>query len=403
MLDLKKIATICAAHNNKVWVAYSGGVDSHVLLHLARQQFNNLNAIHINDGLSPNAAKWQEHCEQQCIVLNIPLTTVTVDATAQPKQSPEDAARNARRAAWQKNLPKDAILLLAHHADDQAETILYRLCRGTGPTGLAGMQLESKLGHITLLRPLLECRKEDIIEYARLNNLNYVHDETNNELHFDRNFIRNIIIPQLKQRWPAVVANINRAGILSEQLVDCLQPEITKNLQQVIDLPGNNLNVLRWSKLSFAWQFETLRAWLQQHNISASLQHIQTIVNEVIGAAVDANPQFVIAEKQIRRFQGRLYVLDCDAANTPENFSVCWDLKSELQLPDNTKLQPAQISKDSNYLAELQQKNIIVKKGSHGAKAKKLFQQFGIPVWERHKYPLVFADGKLVAIVGLWS
>ena len=219
--------------NKNIWVAYSGGVDSHVLLKLASQAFPKVHAVHINHGLSSNANIWQRHCETVCVGLNIKLHCINVNAKPKAKQSPEDAARIARRAAWQNLLTSEDILLLAHHADDQAETILYRLFRGTGPKGLSGMALQSKLGVVSLFRPLLAIGKQDILKYAAKNKLAYISDESNIDNKYDRNYIRNQLLPHITQRWPAAVANINRAGKLNLQLLDCVKPVVQEKLIRI--------------------------------------------------------------------------------------------------------------------------------------------------------------------------
>lgn len=413
MLNLKKFHDTCGhmvQQDCTVWVAYSGGIDSHVLLHLARQTFKNLRAIHINHNLSPNAKQWEQHCDAQCAALDIDLVCVSVDATPNAKQSPEDAAREARRAAWLQVLGEDDVLLTAHHADDQAETILYRLFRGTGPTGLIGMQQQTKVEKITVFRPLLQHSKQDVLNYAAQHNLQHIVDESNANSKFDRNFIRNEVMPLLQQRWPAVQANINRAGVLCAQMLDCLQPEISEKLAQVIDPPCDSLNITRMLNFSSLWHTEILRAWLLSKNVTASVQHLTTIMKEVVGAAIDANPQFLIGGKVVRRFQGRLYILDFYAANETvdhndedQEYEIDWNLQETILLPCGIKLTPSQLGVADEYLQELRQCEVVVKKGSHGTKAKKLFQLFGVPVWERSKYPLVFADGRLVAIIGLWA
>jgi len=345
-----------AGRQRQIWVAYSGGVDSHVLLDLARRSFPNVRAVHINHGLSALDDQWQQHCEMVCANLEIPLQSIRVTAVAKPGQSHENVARIARRNAWCTMLQANDLLLIAHHAADQAETILYRLLRGAGPKGLSGIKAKTKLGVATLLRPLLNITKAEILEYAQVNNLNWLQDPTNYNNNFDRNYIRNTILPVMLQRWPAAIANINRAAQLCDRSSNLVSQQATVKLQDIL-LGDNTLDLLKLLQEPPHWQHEILRLWLSRSNITPSLQQLEIICAEVIGARLDAQPEYVIANWILKRSNNKLYLLV----------------------------------------------NQVLPVSSHGRKAKKIFQQHGIPPWERAKYPLVFADNKLVAIVGLWN
>jgi len=345
-----------ASRQRQIWVAYSGGVDSHVLLDLARRSFPNARAVHINHGLSTFDDQWQQHCEMVCAALDVPLQCIRVNAIAKPGQSQENIARIARRNAWRSMLIENDILLIAHHAEDQAETILYRLLRGAGPKGLSGIKSRTKLGAAILLRPLLDITKQQILEYAQINNLNWVQDQTNDSNSFDRNYIRNTILPVMLQRWPAAIANINRASELCDRAASLISQQAAAKLHNIL-LTDNTLDLIKLSQESQHWQHEVLRLWLARCDITPSLQQLEIICSEVIGARIDAQPAYIIANWLLKRSNNKLYLL----------------------------------------------KNEALPISIHGRKAKKIFQQHGIPPWERAKYPLVFADDKLVAIVGLWT
>lgn len=379
-----------------IWIAYSGGVDSHVLLHLAAISFPNVRAVHINHNLGPEDQLWQQHCEQVCVALKVSLQSISVDAKAKPKQSPEEAGRIARRKAWQNLLTADDVLFIAHHADDQAETILYRLFRGTGPKGMCGMQPHSKIEEVSLFRPLLNVSKQQILDYSQKHNLNWISDQSNQEANYARNYIRNKIMPLITHRWPKATANINRAGELCGQLLKIVNPVILQKLDQIYGLNNTELDLDKLQQCSNFTQTELLRAWLQVHNLTPSLNQIILIQKQVIAAKIDAKPKFVIADKTIRRSNNKLYILDNSKIYTQETFVVEWDLSGDLNLPTGQILKPEQ-------LANLKVSKVMVQLGSHGRKAKKIFQQHDVPPWERSKYPLIFVDDKLHSIVGLWS
>lgn len=321
---------------NTIWIAYSGGVDSTVLMHIASKHYDNIHAVHINHGLNANACMWERHCASEAKKLGVPFTSLKVNAQPISGQSPEEAARNARYSAFKRLVADNDVLLTAHHADDQAETVLYRLLRGTGPKGLGAMQPKTINQGIKILRPMLDIKRDEILEYAKSENLSWIEDCSNNNQDFDRNFIRQRIMPLLKQRWSAVT-NINRAAGLCAELHTNIATE------DVLDLKF--------------WQRETIRAWLHKHKLQPTLQQLNTILTEVVNARSDAQPRFVLGNKIICRSQNKLYVISKDCA---------------------------------------------ARKSTHGRPAKKIFQQFGIPPWERDNYKVIYQDGRLIEIVGLW-
>lgn len=383
-----------------IWVAYSGGIDSHVLLELTAKSFSNVRAVHINHGTHPDDDQWQQHCEIICSELNVPLHSIKVKTTPRLKQSYETAARNARRDAWKNLLAADDLLLVAHHADDQAETILYRLLRGTGPRGLTGMQTYSAIGNATLLRPFLNTRKKEILAYAQERQLNWITDRSNQDNSIDRNYIRNNIMPQLQARWPQGINNINRAGTICAQMLQEIEPQVETKLATM--LVAQALDLTKFASETTFWQQELLRAWLQQHALVPSMQHIRMLQSQVINARIDAMPQLHIGSKIIKRSNNKLFVL------VPENkaqaeFYAIWDITQSLALPSGKYLQAQQVFENSDIISKLAQTEVTVRIGVLGRKAKKIFQQHAIPPWERLNYPLVFAGDRLVSVVGLWN
>lgn len=403
MLDVAWLSARYVALNHKfsnVWIAYSGGVDSHVLLHLAQQYFPNLRAIHINHNVNDEDQLFARHCKQTCANLNIPLECVNVNVQIAPGLSFETAARQARREAWKNILGENDLLLLAHHAEDQAETILYRLLRGTGPHGLTGMRERSKLDKAYIWRPLLNISKQEILSYAKMYSLKWMQDITNTNNTYDRNYLRNNVMPILLQRWPTAMQNINRAGLLANQLLMSMQPMLMEKLHATTN-QDQTLNLSILSTESQAWQIEILRAWLAKHQIVASLKKLTIILNEVIGARKDAVPELLLCRKIIKRSNNKLFILDINEQENKQ-YELHWDAKSDLQLPCGKCLKPSDISTQESFINKIAALSITVRKGTLGRKAKKIFQQHAIPPWQRSDYPLLFANGRLISIVGLW-
>jgi tRNA(Ile)-lysidine synthase len=391
--------------DQQICIAYSGGVDSHVLLHLAHQTFPNLKAIHINHALSAADDQYQQHCEQVCAQLNIPLSCVTIDVQQFAGKGLENAARTARRAVWQQHLTAQDILLVAHHADDQAETILYRLLRGAGPHGLSGIKPLSKVGQAKLFRPFLQINKQQILAYAREQQLSWIQDQTNQNDQFDRNYLRNKVMPLLTRRWAHATASINRAGSLCAQLLSNLEPIMADKLARML---GNDLtlDLTTLQQENFATQLELLRAWLQRHQIIPSSKQLQLLFQQVVNARHDAQPQLQFAGKIVQRSKHRLYVLEpiktATAAAAEETIEISWNMQDKLLLPNGEHLTVQHISTDASFIDKLKQQSVTVRIGAHGRKAKKIFQQAGVPPWERLKFPLIFVGDRLVAIAGLW-
>lgn len=389
------------ARFNTIWVAYSGGVDSHVLLDLAQQAFTNVRALHIHHGISLDDDRWQEHCRQICKQRNIPLDCIQVDAAPKPGQSAEETARTARRNVWAKILTAKDLLLLGHHADDQAETILFRLLRGAGPHGLTGMHTFSKLAKTTLWRPMLNVTKQAILQYAGDHNLQWLDDPSNESLAYDRNYLRHKILPLLQARWPKTVANINRAGSICAQMLQAMEPHVQSKLATVVTA-NLELNIAQLQTQELFWQQALLRAWLMQYGLIPSLRQINKLQQEIIPARIDAMPQLKIGQKIIRRSKNLLFVL-ADVATQDDDFVVAWDVRQHLQLPNGLQLHAREVFTDQATIDKLATQQITVRMGKWGRKAKKIFQEHAVPPWERANYPLIFANDKLVSIVGLWN
>lgn len=198
-----------------LYVGFSGGKDSHSLLHALaalsqRSALPRITAIHVNHGLHPDAGLWEQHCRDvaQDLAVEIKVESVAVGSHA----SPEAQARNARYDAFERYMVKDAILLLAHHLDDQVETVLFRLIRGAGPSGLRGIPESRALGAGKILRPFLGISRSQIEEYAAVIPLESVEDPSNEDTAVDRSFLRHQVLPLIAERWPGYRSGIARTG-----------------------------------------------------------------------------------------------------------------------------------------------------------------------------------------------
>jgi tRNA(Ile)-lysidine synthase len=216
----------------QILVGFSGGLDSTVLLHLLCELLppERITAVHIHHGLSDNADDWQQHAKALCHSLGVSLVTESV-VVNQTGAGLESAARDARYKVFEECLVEDGLLLLGHHADDQVETVLFRLLRGSGARGLSGIPQYRAVGSGHLIRPLLSWPKSSLHAYAKSQQLAWIEDESNQLEQFDRNYLRHSVIPVLAQRWPDYVQGIMRTAEQSGQ-ADQLADSVATNTKE---------------------------------------------------------------------------------------------------------------------------------------------------------------------------
>lgn len=400
-----------------ILLAYSGGLDSSVLLHLlvAVRQRSGLaiRAAYIHHGLNPLAESWAEHCRQQCEYWQVPFASLSVTVEAQ-NGGIEAAARTARYQALQAHLQEGETLLTAQHLDDQSETFLLALKRGSGPAGLSAMAASSllsdstTLGHHRLVRPLLGFSRLQLEAYAQRHQLHWIEDDSNQDERFDRNFLRRQILPRLTQRWPHFSSAVARSAELcaeQEQLLDELLEESLQRLCQ----PDGALSIDGLAPLSPVRRFALLRRWLaQQGTTMPAREQLQRLWDEVAMSRQDAEPILQLNQWQIRRFRQHLYLLPL--MSSLQDRILPWQPMSRpLPLPDNLG---TLLLADSGLAVRAPENGEAVSirfstRGTvhivgrtHGRQIKKLWQELGVPPWWRDRTPLVFYNEQLIAAVG---
>lgn len=394
-----------------ILLAYSGGLDSSVLLHLlvAERQRSGLaiRAAYIHHGLNPLADSWAEHCRQQCERWQVPFASLSVTVETQ-NGGIEAAARTARYQALQAHLQEGETLLTAQHLDDQSETFLLALKRGSGPAGLSAMAAHSTLGHYRLVRPLLGFSRLQLEAYALRHQLHWIEDDSNQDERFDRNFLRRQILPRLTQRWPHFSSAVARSAELcaeQEQLLDELLEESLQRLCQ----PDGALSIDGLVQLSPVRRFALLRRWLAQKGATMpSREQLQRLWDEVAMSRQDAEPVLQLHQQQIRRFRQHLYLLPLMASL--QDRILPWQPTScSLSLPDNLG---TLLLADSGMTVRAPENGETVSirfstRGTvhivgraHGRHIKKLWQELGVPPWWRDRTPLVFYNEQMIAAVG---
>jgi tRNA(Ile)-lysidine synthase len=356
---------------NNYWVAFSGGLDSHVLLHYLKHEFPELpiQAIHINHQLYPQANQWAEHCQSVCKSLHIPLKIIRVKINKKSGDSLEALARDKRYSAFKKILKKSDALFTAHHQDDQAETVLLQLFRGAGLRGVSAMPAVSELGKGFILRPFLNFTREKLLDYAKEKKLNWIEDPSNQDTRFDRNYLRQLVFPVLKKRWP----------------------EITKILLRFSKHCAEQEKLLRGQSKDFlhTQQKNAIRHLILENNLDLPSEKVLEEIIKIQYAKSDKNPVVNWGNNQCRRFKNKLYFL-----KTQKNKIVL------------SKKDIAWLKKNLPY--DLHDKNIVIKYRVGGEKIKlnktktlkNLFQQWEVPTWERDKIPLIYYKNTLIAVTG---
>ncbi len=396
-------------------VAYSGGLDSHVLLHaLQGLEGPPIQALHIHHGLLSEADQWSAHCREVCEALGVDLTTLRVDARPEAGQSPEAAAREARYAALAEHMQVGDVLLTAHHRDDQAETLLLQLLRGAGPAGLAAMPPWTPFGPGWLGRPLLDFARESLRDYARRHRLHWVEDPSNRDSRYDRNFLRHELMPLIRQRWPGAGATLARAADLQAQSLE-LQDALARLDQE--DARGERpetLSVSALNRLSPARRRNGIRGWLADKGLAPPPRaRLEAILDTVLKADWDAVPRIAWTGAEVRRYRDDLFAMPPLAVHDPRRI-IAWDPRQPLSIPDlGLTLDAAAIETQGLQLLECEAPiTVRFRQGgercrlpgqTHSRALKSLFQEAGVPPWERDRVPLIYVGGQLLAVWGYWT
>jgi tRNA(Ile)-lysidine synthase len=385
-----------------------------------------ITVVHVNHQLSADSDIWQEHCEDICLELGVDIICKTVSIKNRGTGI-EDAAREARYGIFEKLLKKNDLLILAHHADDQIETMLFRLFRGSGIKGMSGMPTSRLLGNGELFRPLLPFFRRDLESYALANQINWIEDDSNLDVAFDRNFIRHKLIPTINERWPNSSFQLNRsANIFAESdfLINILAQKDFAIVTEVSERVGWSISIDKLNGFETIRQKNILRYWFNLHNLTLpSYAVLDNALDQMIGSKADAEPIVSWGDLQLRRFNKKLYLLpfNFDDPNYSfkkkkglellEKYSIKWDGSSQLILPDSSSLCVKR--KIKGGLKMDFKKNLEIRfrsggerckpKGRSGSNTlKKLFQEYSLEPWLRNNIPLIYIDNHLAAVGDLW-
>lgn len=425
------IATLRAC-NGRIIIGFSGGLDSHVLLHLVDKLLADLSresknpvpsilALHVDHGLQPESAQWASHCGETCKTLGVTFCCEKVDVN--PQGNLEANARHARYTVFEQHLGKQDLLLLGHHLDDQIETAYLQFLKGTKPFGLEGMPKTRPLGQSRLLRPLLHAERGDILEYANLHQLSWIEDPSNAQHQFDRNYLRGELIPLMEKRWPHMKANIVRY-IAKTASANNLIAEIAQQDFEAIAFSPLSVSLSGLRTLSSHRLENLLRYWLgTQQTLSPSDKFINAIVrglvHKVDAAEPEADPVFrwhglslsrvkqtVVLLPEVdepKYLQGQLLPnVDPNDAHAGAFGSTSIEREHGAGI-----LRVQQVEGEGIRLLAGQTLEIRCRIGGeklkfdHHRSLKNIFQESGVPAVLRDNVPLLYLDDELVAIAAI--
>ncbi len=404
-------SNIAALPEGDLCVAFSGGLDSSVLLHrlaaspLARSR--NLRALHVDHDLHADSARWAEHCAAFAQALEVPIDIAGITVHRDAGTGLEDAARRARYAAFAERLRDREILALAHHRDDQVETVLLKLLRGAGPEGLGGMRAMRPFAQGVLWRPLLDTPRSTLSEYAAATGLSWLDDPSNAELHLRRNFLRHEIVTRLTSRWPDAPAAIAHSAAWMRDASEFIGGAAQRAFEEIRGADPSTLHWQAWLDLPNALRDTVLRLWLRELHLPApAFFHVAELEKQLRGAASDRAPCVRWPGCEIRRYRDAIFAM------TPRSDIGDWQLAwngGELALPTGESIAVIADGSALTWTHTLQVRN---RRGgerlkpaghAHHRELRLLLQESAIPPWRRAHIPLIFADGELIAVGDLFA
>jgi len=398
------------------WViGLSGGLDSTVLADMlckTRPRHGKvLLAVHVDHQLQPEATAFSARCRDYAASRSLPFESITVDVDRESGHGPEAAAREARYAALASIIGAGDWLLSAHHRDDQAETLLLNLLRGSGPLGLAGMEDIRRFAGGWLARPLLGVPRIALERYAEEHELDWIDDPSNDDSRYDRNFLRNEILPRVRERWPDAAERLSRSAALARDAAGLLDELADIDLAAIADAEWR-ISVTGLDRLSASRRCNVIRRAARRSGLPVpGSVHLEQIDRTLIAARSDAAPLVSWPGGEARRFRDRVYLMPTmQEASLPEIHwpgSEALDLghglgRLRLEASPEGGLDPA-IARNGFTLRQRRGgEEIKTNSQSPTRKLKKLLNEHAIVPWMRDRLPLIYSGDRLVAVADLW-
>jgi len=368
--------------DKKIVVALSGGVDSVVLLHFLNKHYpGNIRAIHINHNLSKYSKEWSSFCKNLCKKDNIKFKSI--DIIIKKSSNIEENARKKRYLSLTSEILNDEILCTGHHQEDQAETFLLQLFRGSGVAGLASMPEKKIINGSQLYRPFLNISKMQILDYASENKLNWVEDDSNQNVHFKRNLLRIEFIPKLSGVFNSLTKNIARSAKHQAEALELMHDLAELDITNYVLIVKDKLQVIPLLELPKRRLVNVIRYFIGKQNFLLPSSKVLDEIISLLNAKADAKSIVKWQNYQVRRYLNELYFFD---EFKTQATAPCPYYESLKDLPNF----------EIRFRREGQR--IELKGKTHSQSLKKILQESKIPPWERDKLRMYYIDGSLRAM-----
>lgn len=412
LIETHLAAAMEIAQAGPIAIGLSGGSDSAVLLHaLARSmpaRERGLRAVHVDHGLHAQSAQWASQAVAMAAALEVPCTVLCVNVERGDGVGPEAAARAARYAAWGEELRVGEILALAHHRDDQVETLLLKLLRGAGSDGLGAMRPWRPLGTGWLWRPLLDLPRVVLADYASRHQLRWIDDPSNTDQKLDRNYLRHRVLPLLRDRWPQCDAVMARSSEWQRSVCVFVDNEVEQSLSRLVGEDATVLPINQWLDLDDAVRDGVLRSWLRRLQLPQPT-HGQALelTRQMTTAAPERCPLIRWRGAELRRYRNSLHAI-APLQVIPPDWSIAFD-GSTVVLPAGLGLLSLEgestISGTTSWEVRFRRggEHIQLAGETFHRSMRDLYQQYAIPPWQRDRLPIVTdAEGEVLAVGDRW-
>ncbi len=383
----------------------------HLLSALRAEKGFELRVLHVNHGLSANAAAWEDFCSELCTTIGVGYGAIRLDLDRQPGASLEALAREARYAALEGAAAESGttVIALAHHADDQAETVMLQLLRGSAVKGLAAMpEWRSADEGCSYWRPLLQARREDIVAFARRHRLRWIEDESNANIALKRNFLRAQVLPVLESGFPGYRNSLARAAVHAADAAMLLDELADRDAVAAADGDGLVLAALR--EFGALRSGNVLRRMLARRGLRVPpSERLAEFIRQAFTAAPDRHPALLVDQGHMLRAERGRVLLERTSPSAP--FLAVWRAESRVVLPHGV-LEFVQAKGSGIRAASIPSAGLTIRPREGGERLqiaggrprrtlKNLLQEAGIPASARAGWPLLAYAGTLVAVPGV--
>ena len=368
--------------DKNIVIALSGGIDSVVLLHFLNSHYpGNIRAIHINHNLSEYSKDWSLFCKELCQKQDIAFKSIDINVIN--SSNIEENARKKRYLSLKSELSKNEVLCTAHHQEDQSETFLLQLFRGSGVAGLASMPKMKSFADAFLYRPFLNISKQLIIDYATKYNLDWVEDDSNNNLNFKRNLLRLELIPKLESGFDGVIKNISRSAYHQSEALKLINDLAEIDIEKFNLVINHRIQVLPLTQLPSRRIANVLRYYIAQSGFLMPSNKVLTELISVLTAKSDAQVILKWHLYEVRRYDNELYFFDGEPERSNENCPLFNKLKDQ-----------------TNFTIRFRQdgQRVRLKGKKHSSSLKKILQSANIPPWERDKLRMYYVNDTLIGM-----